>query len=115
MMKPVEAKHVLQESSGTSVPQPELETWLCPVHQSLDDSRKLEPLDNCVACIRAERNELRKDKERLDWLEKCGTTGIELQGVIGSHYEIEPDDLDGPLGVGESLREAIDVAMEEGE
>lgn len=34
--------------------------WLCPVHESLDKSGKLEPLDNCVACLRAERNELRE-------------------------------------------------------
>lgn len=39
---------------------PELKVWLCPVHQSLDDRGQLEPLDNCVACLRAERNELRE-------------------------------------------------------
>lgn len=38
---------------------PELEVWLCPVHRQLDDIRKLKPLDNCVACIRVERDELK--------------------------------------------------------
>ena len=38
---------------------PELEVWLCPVHLSLDESGKLEPLDNCVACLRVERDEAR--------------------------------------------------------
>lgn len=38
---------------------PELEVWLCLVHSNLDESGKLEPLDNCVACLQAERDELR--------------------------------------------------------
>ena len=43
----------------------ELEVWLCPPHRSLDDARALKPLDNCVACIRAERDELEADNRRL--------------------------------------------------
>jgi hypothetical protein len=39
---------------------PELEVWLCPVHASLDASGQLEGLDNCVACLRAQRNELQR-------------------------------------------------------
>ena len=41
--------------------------------------------------------------------------GVATRGSHVYNSQIEPDDLDGPLGVGESLREAIDVAMEEGE
>ena len=37
---------------------PELEVWLCPVHESLDKNGGLKPLDNCVACLRVERDEL---------------------------------------------------------
>lgn len=48
--------------------QPELEIWLCPVHRQLDDSRQLTPLDNCVACIRVERDELRAKLANLDRL-----------------------------------------------
>jgi hypothetical protein len=44
---------------------PELETWLCPVHESLDKNGALEPLDNCVACLRSERDELRQTSDRL--------------------------------------------------
>lgn len=40
-------------------PEKELAVWLCPVHQSLDDRGELRPLDNCVACLRVERDELR--------------------------------------------------------
>jgi hypothetical protein len=43
-----------------SLPLPEPEIWLCPVHQSLEDSGALEPFNNCVACLRAERNELKQ-------------------------------------------------------
>lgn len=52
----------------------ELEVWLCPVHKSLDDRGKLKPLDNCVACLRAERDEL---------LEKVKDLYRELESVRG--------------------------------
>jgi hypothetical protein len=32
---------------------------LCPVHQRLDQIGKLQPFDNCIACIRNERDELK--------------------------------------------------------
>jgi hypothetical protein len=32
---------------------------LCPVHANLDADGKLRPFDNCIACIRNERDELR--------------------------------------------------------
>lgn len=35
------------------------EELLCPIHKSLDDQDALEPFDNCIACIRVERDELR--------------------------------------------------------
>lgn len=37
---------------------PEFEVWLCPVHKSLAASGALKALDNCIACLRAERDEL---------------------------------------------------------
>lgn len=37
--------------------------YMCPVHRSLDEHDKLRPFDNCVVCIRNERNELRKAAE----------------------------------------------------
>lgn len=36
-----------------------MDELLCPIHKSLDDAGKLEPLDNCIACIRAQRDELK--------------------------------------------------------
>jgi len=72
----------------------ELEVWLCPIHRSLDNARKIEPLDNCVACIRAERNYLRitvgslraPDTDEYDTCE-CGgalsyIAGPNLQAVV---------------------------------
>ncbi len=46
-------------------PMPELEIWLCPVHESLDNNGRLRPLDNCVACIRVQRDELLAENDRL--------------------------------------------------
>ena len=46
--------------------QPDLEVWLCPVHKSLDESSGLRPLDNCVACIRNERDKLRARIKELE-------------------------------------------------
>ena len=37
-----------------------LEDLLCPVHHSLDERGELRPFDNCLACIRNERDELRE-------------------------------------------------------
>jgi hypothetical protein len=37
---------------------PELEIWLCPIHESLDKRGALKPLDNCVGCLRVQRDEL---------------------------------------------------------
>lgn len=65
----------------------ELEVWLCPVHRSLDDSRKLEPLDNCVACIRVQRDELtaenKRQAEELD--------GVKLQYRISQEGAAESE------------------------
>ena len=36
-----------------------LSDLLCPPHANLDAAGHLEPFDNCIACIRAERDELR--------------------------------------------------------
>ena len=87
----------------------ELEVWLCPVHKSLDDSGGIEPLDNCVACLRAERNELRADKERMDFLQarKYFCAGINHHGGRWV-YQIETG---GYAERGETLRDAVDAAM----
>jgi hypothetical protein len=37
-----------------------LSDLLCPVHASLDSRHDLTPFDNCIACIRVERDELRE-------------------------------------------------------
>ena len=37
---------------------PELEVWLCPLHEWLDKTGGWKPLDNCVASLRVERDEL---------------------------------------------------------
>lgn len=37
----------------------ELEIWLCSPHKDMDATGSLKPLDNCVACLRNERDELR--------------------------------------------------------
>lgn len=41
------------------------EELLCPVHANLDRADKLEPFNNCVACIRNQRDELLKEKQAL--------------------------------------------------
>lgn len=39
-----------------------LASWMfCPVHEELNRSGGLEPFDNCLACIRNERDELRRE------------------------------------------------------
>jgi len=38
----------------------ELADLLCPPHANLDKNNHLEPFDNCIACIRNERDELRQ-------------------------------------------------------
>ena len=56
---------------------PELEVWLCPVHESLDRSGALKPLDNCVGCLRVERDELRDLLTSLrDWKSPDGVLQV---------------------------------------
>lgn len=43
-----------------------LNDLLCPIHANLDAIGKLKPFDNCVACIRVERDELRKRAEKAE-------------------------------------------------
>jgi len=58
--------------SKNDLSAPELEVWLCPVHDSLDKCGNLKPLDNCVACIRVQRDELLAEVNRLlYWLLRC--------------------------------------------
>ena len=41
------------------------ETFLCPVHHSLEKNGHLEPFSQCVACMRVQRDELLAEIERL--------------------------------------------------
>lgn len=41
---------------------------MCPVHHSLDVIGQLDPFDQCVACTRVERNELRSELRRMESL-----------------------------------------------
>lgn len=67
---------------------PELEVWLCPVHSSLDESGKLEPMTNCVACLQVERDELRNDLDGISALfpdsapHKHSETGVSLHDDV---------------------------------
>ena len=38
---------------------------LCPIHASLDSRGALKPFDNCIACIRVQRDELTSERDRL--------------------------------------------------
>ena len=42
-----------------------LSDLLCPPHASLDANGHLEPFDNCIACLRVQRDELLVENERL--------------------------------------------------
>lgn len=55
-----------------------------------------------------QRAELRKDKKRLDWIQKSGSLPYE-KFLVGHwrHVDAEPDDEDYP-----TVRAAIDAAME---
>ena len=52
-----------------------LSELLCPPHAGLDKSGKLEPFDNCIACIRNERDELKSLLMRIST--DCAQTALE--------------------------------------
>ena len=53
-------------SEAKKTPEAKLRSeLLCPVHASLDERGKLKPFDNCIACIRVERDELQADRDAL--------------------------------------------------
>lgn len=52
--------------------------FLCPIHKSLDDRDELKPFDNCIACIRNERDELRLDHEQARAALKLATDALEM-------------------------------------
>ena len=53
-------------SGAKETPEAKLRSeLLCPVHASLDATGKLKPFDNCVACIRVERDELQAGMDDL--------------------------------------------------
>jgi hypothetical protein len=47
------------------------ELAFCPVHDRLHSIGKLDPLDNCAACIRNQRNELLEQKDETAQLLNC--------------------------------------------
>ncbi|WP_420239241.1 Lar family restriction alleviation protein [Telmatobacter bradus] len=61
---------------------------LCPVHASLDSRNELIPFDNCIACIRNERDEMREALEGvLPYMEAAEGAG--LVGDEGCHWPVE--------------------------
>ena len=53
----------------------QLSDMLCPPHAGIDKSGKLEPFDNCIACIRNERGELKSLLMRIST--DCAQTALE--------------------------------------
>lgn len=53
---------------------------LCPVHASLDARGKLEPFDNCIACIRVQRDELQLQLDMRD--AQISMTVARLGGIV---------------------------------
>ena len=58
--------------------------------------------------LNAELAELRKDKERLDWVQKHGQAEFTIAGHQGSYYSYEVDADTEDM----TVRDAIDSAME---
>ena len=52
---------------------------LCPIHVQLDRADKLEPFDNCVACIRVERDELRRAGKDLEIQKRLINDSVEAR------------------------------------
>ena len=66
-------------------------------------------INNDWHAIRREAIELRKDKERLDWIEESGgRCGQLAEGGYFAHMAAQGDKYDS----GATLREAIDAAMD---
>jgi len=120
----------LKEENARLAETPGLEIWLCPVHEALDKHDKLDPMDNCVACIRAERNNLRSElaaaqqraelaerKARaLDWLISKtlpAPDGVELFTYQGGEARVKYNKGDKEIIVGNnemSMLETIESA-----
>ncbi len=67
---------------------------LCPVHASLDSRDELKPFDNCIACIRNERDELRAELQRerdavLGLVEKWQAEGKRCYDLAHKNSKIE--------------------------
>jgi len=56
---------------------------LCPVHANLDAAGKLRPFDNCIACIRVQRDELLLQLEMRD--AQISMTVARLGGIVEGH------------------------------
>lgn len=70
------------EAAGTGEPAKELSDLLCSVHANLDKAGKLKPFDNCIACIRNQRDELLV-KRFVESLQKGGKEH-QVNGVLGA-------------------------------
>lgn len=55
---PTARHNFLQRIDELRKKESELDNLLCPVHASLDKRGDLKPFDNCIACIRNQRDEL---------------------------------------------------------
>jgi len=60
--------------------------------------------------------ELRKDRERLDWMldNRASVTRLEGEGISTNWFVVGPEHLDHLRGAFETPREAIDAAMKDG-
>ena len=59
----------------------------CPVHQRLLKSGQLQPFDNCIVCIRNERDKLKADVEEL----------VKVTGNLIDHWDMMANDTKGYL------------------
>jgi hypothetical protein len=72
-------------------PMPELPC--CPVHEELLRNGGTKPFDNCIVCIRNERDELREAMERSqrDTATECANMASELEdddATAGAVFEV---------------------------
>lgn len=63
---------------------------LCPIHEMFLSDGRSEPLTECPLCIRTERDELRKDRERLNWLLTMEVPRTEESNELCSWLDIPP-------------------------
>lgn len=77
--------------------------------------RKEMTTEELVAFYRHQRDELQRDRQRLDWYERLVNEGFELQHQVfgGSRYWFFGDHGENTTPEADSLREAIDAAAKQ--